>query len=119
MTATPAWPTCWPGTSPPPRERRPGWAGPCRYGQRLHLEDVSAGDPATDLAVLAVTDEDLLPAVQDGYAQTGAQAAAFDELIPFYVLLRRLAAAEWERRHGSTARTSRLLEQVASTRIPA
>lgn len=52
-----------------------------------------------------------------GYAPTRAEAAAFDELIPFYVLLRRLAAANWERQHGNPARTPRLLEQVARTRI--
>lgn len=87
-----------------------------RIAGLIDLEDVSAGDPAMDLAVLAVADEDLLPAVLDGYEPTRAEATAFDELIPFYVLLRRLAAAEWERWHGSPARTRRLLEQVAGTR---
>ncbi|ONI82631.1 hypothetical protein ALI22I_42110 [Saccharothrix sp. ALI-22-I] len=88
-----------------------------RIAGLIDLEDVSAGDPAMDLAVLAVADEDLLPAVLDGYAPTRAEAAAFDELIPFYVLLRRLAAANWEHQHGNPARTPRLLEQVARTRI--
>ncbi|MEO6086764.1 MAG: aminoglycoside phosphotransferase family protein [Umezawaea sp.] len=88
-----------------------------RIAGLIDLEDVSAGDPAMDLAVLAVTDEDLLPAVLDGYAPTRAEAASFDELIPFYVLLRRLAAANWEHQHGNPARTPRLLEQVARTRI--
>lgn len=86
-----------------------------RIAGLIDLEDVSAGDPAMDLAVLAVADEDLLPAVLDGYAPTREQAAAFDELIPFYVLLRRLAAAKWEHQHGDPARTVRLLEQVART----
>jgi aminoglycoside phosphotransferase (APT) family kinase protein len=87
-----------------------------RIAGLIDLEDVSAGDPAMDLAVLAVADEDLLPAVLEGYAPTSAEAAAFDELIPFYVLLRRLAAAKWEREHGDPARTTRLLEQVSRTR---
>ncbi|NUT98696.1 MAG: aminoglycoside phosphotransferase family protein [Saccharothrix sp.] len=88
-----------------------------RIAGLIDLEDLSAGDPAMDLAVLAVADEDLLPAVLDGYAPTSAESAAFAELIPFYVLLRRLAAAKWEHEHGDRARTSRLLEQVAATRI--
>ncbi|WP_158852427.1 phosphotransferase family protein [Saccharothrix deserti] len=88
-----------------------------RIAGLIDLEDVSAGDPAMDLAVLAVADEDLLPEVLEGYAPTRAEAAAFDELIPFYVLLRRLAAANWEHQHGNPARTPRLLEQVARTRI--
>ncbi|WP_158102692.1 phosphotransferase family protein [Lentzea kentuckyensis] len=89
-----------------------------RIAGLIDLEDVSPGDPAMDLAVLVVTDEDLLPAALDGYAPNRAEAAAFDELIPFYVLLRRLAAAKWEHEHGDPARTSGLVEQVARTRIP-
>jgi aminoglycoside phosphotransferase (APT) family kinase protein len=88
-----------------------------RIAGLIDLEDVSAGDPAMDLAVFAVADEELLPAVVEGYAPTSAEAAAFDELIPFYVLLRRLAAANWEHQHGDPARAARLLEQVAGTRI--
>lgn len=84
----------------------------------IDLEDLSAGDPAMDLAVLAVANEDFLPAVLDGYAPTTAEAAAFAHLIPFYVLLRRLAAAKWEHEHGNPARTTHLLEQVAKTRTP-
>lgn len=89
-----------------------------RIAGLIDLEDVSPGDPAMDLAVLAVTDKDLLPAVLDGYAPNRAEAAAFDELIPFYVVLRRLAAAKWELEHGDPTRTSLLLELVARTRIP-
>lgn len=89
-----------------------------RIAGLIDVHDLSAGDPAMDLAVFAVADEDLLPAVLDGYAPTEAEAAAFDALIPFYVLLRRLAAAEWEHRHGDPSRTPRLLAQVARTRIP-
>ncbi|WP_461118426.1 phosphotransferase family protein [Saccharothrix stipae] len=88
-----------------------------RIAGLIDLEDVSAGDPAMDLAVLAVADENLLPAVLEGYAPTNAEAVAFDELIPFYVLLRRLAAAKWEHERGDAARTPRLLEQVARTRM--
>lgn len=87
-----------------------------RIAGLIDVHDLSAGDPAMDLAVFAVADEALLPAVLDGYAPTKAEAEAFAELIPFYVLLRRLAKAEWEREHGDPARTSQLLEQVADVR---
>ncbi|MEJ2852400.1 MULTISPECIES: phosphotransferase family protein [unclassified Saccharothrix] len=89
-----------------------------RIAGLIDVHDLSAGDPAMDLAVFAVADEDLLPAVLEGYAPTPAEAEAFDRLIPFYVLLRRLAAAEWEREHGNPARTPIFLEQAARTPIP-
>ena len=64
----------------------------------IDLHDLGSGDPAMDLAVLTSSDEALLPGVLDGYRPTAVERGELDQLIPFYRLLRRLAAAEWESR---------------------
>lgn len=79
----------------------------------IDLHDVCAGDPAMDLAVLAVSDPRLLDEVVAGYRPTTDETAVFAELIPFYLLLRRLAAAEWQQTHGDPARTPELLSLCA------
>lgn len=79
----------------------------------IDLHDTCAGDPAMDLAVLAVTDPDLLDEVLVGYGPTASEDAVFAELVPFYLLLRRIAAAEWEMMHGDPARTPALLERAS------
>jgi hypothetical protein len=71
-----------------------------------------------DLAVLAVTDEDLLPGVVAGYQPTTAEQAAFDRLLPFYLFLRRLAAAEWNLTHGNPRLARHVLDLIDHTALP-
>lgn len=68
----------------------------------IDLHDVGPGDPLMDLAVLGLTDPDLIDGVLAGYGE-GVSADVPAELIDFYLLLRRLAGAEWQLRHGSRA----------------
>lgn len=84
----------------------------------IDLADVCPGDAAMDLAVIAVTDPDLLVDVLTGYQPTTSEQAAFPELIPFYVFLRRLAAAEFNHTHGAPAVTAHLLALVSDTELP-
>ena len=84
----------------------------------IDLHDVAPGDAAMDLAVMGVDDPDLIAGVLAGYRLTGAERMAYDQLIPFYLLLRRLAAAEWQLRCGDAARTPELLGLVRSSAIP-
>ena len=76
----------------------------------IDLAEVRSGDAAMDLAVIAVTDPDLLPGVLDGYRPTPDERQVFDRLIPFYLVLRRLAAAEWNLLHGDADVAERLLD---------
>ncbi len=78
----------------------------------IDLHDVCAGDAAMDLAVLAVSDPDLLAGVMSGYAPTPTEQVAFDVLIPFYVFLRRLAGAQWQLGYGDPRETSKLLALI-------
>jgi aminoglycoside phosphotransferase (APT) family kinase protein len=79
----------------------------------IDLCEVSSGDPAMDLAVIAVDDPALLTGVLAGYAPTPDETRAFDRLIPFYLFLRRLARAEWQLHYGDPAETDRLIAQLA------
>jgi Ser/Thr protein kinase RdoA (MazF antagonist) len=76
----------------------------------IDLHDTCSGDAAMDFAVLAVSDPPLLAGVLAGYEPNGDERAAFDRLIPFYLFLRRLAAAQWQLEHGDPAEAPRLLE---------
>ncbi|HEY1488885.1 MAG TPA: AAA family ATPase [Micromonosporaceae bacterium] len=84
----------------------------------IDLHDVTSGDAAMDLAVMGVDDLDLIAGVLAGYRLTGAERIAYDRLIPFYLLVRRLAAAEWHLRCGDAARTPAMLDLVRSSAIP-
>lgn len=66
----------------------------------IDLHDVGPGDPAMDLAVLGLTDPNLITGVLSGYG-AAEPADELPELIGFYLLLRRLAGAEWQLRLGS------------------
>ena len=79
----------------------------------IDLHDVGPGDPAMDLAVIGLTDDRLIPGVLNGYLAEHEQDAHLRSVIPFYLLLRRLAGAEWQLRNGSTADGTRLLRLAA------
>jgi aminoglycoside phosphotransferase len=83
-----------------------------RIAGLIDVHDVCSGDAAMDLAVMAVSDPDLLPGILDGYRPTSAQAQAFDQLIPFYTFLRRLAAAEWNLTYGEPTLAEQCLDLV-------
>lgn len=81
----------------------------------IDLHDLGPGDPAMDLAVIGLTDQDLMPGVMSGYGALGTHDPGGTEtdeleLIGFYLLLRRLAAADWLQRTGRPAEGRRLLE---------
>ena len=67
----------------------------------IDLHDAQPGDGVMDLGVIGVFDEDLLANILKGYAMDTAEQEAVDQLTPFYIFLRRLAAAEWHGRSGS------------------
>jgi aminoglycoside phosphotransferase (APT) family kinase protein len=66
--------------------------------QRVRLIDVAElqpGDPVMDLAVLRLHAPHLFSGVLDRYRQVELDAPHLAALLPFYVFLRGLAAAEW------------------------
>jgi aminoglycoside phosphotransferase (APT) family kinase protein len=76
----------------------------------IDLHDVGSGDPAMDLAVVGLDDDRLIPRVIDGYSSDQREIDDLAVLIPFYLLLRRLAGAEWQQRVGSDTEAERLLK---------
>lgn len=76
----------------------------------IDLHDVGPGDPAMDLAVIGLTDDRLIPEVLSGYGADHEENRSLRSLIPFYLLLRRLAGAEWQLRNGSSSVGTRLLQ---------
>jgi aminoglycoside phosphotransferase (APT) family kinase protein len=79
----------------------------------IDLHDVGPGDPAMDLAVIGLTDDRLIPEVLNGYLAEREHDPDLRSVIPFYLLLRRLAGAEWQLRNGSTSAGTRLLRLAA------
>lgn len=75
----------------------------------IDLHDVGSGDPAMDLAVVGLDDDRLIPPVLRGYMTDADQIDELNLLVPFYLLLRRLAGAEWHFRLGSEGKGRRLL----------
>ena len=59
------------------------------------IDEARAGDAVMDLAVLGVLEPRLLPGILAGYAPTPEEDEVIQQLLPFYLFLRRLAAAEW------------------------
>lgn len=86
----------------------------------IDLHDVGPGDPAMDLAVIGLTDDRLIPEVLNGYLADDEEDRALRSLIPFYLLLRRLAGAEWQLRNGSSSVGTRLLQLATrqAARVP-
>lgn len=69
----------------------------------IDVHDGQAGDSGMDLGVIGVFDGILLQNVRQGYEVDQTENAILDQLIPFYIFLRRLAAAEWHAKHGPPA----------------
>ena len=69
----------------------------------IDVHDGQAGDGGMDLGVIGVLDEPLLANMRLGYEADQEETAVLDRLIPFYIFLRRLAAAEWHGKNGSAA----------------
>jgi aminoglycoside phosphotransferase (APT) family kinase protein len=84
----------------------------------IDLHDVGPGDPAMDLAVVGMTESALIPEVLKGYRVEGDHGGDLDELISFYLQLRRLAGAEWLVRNGAPSTARRLL-RLADGQPPA
>ena len=85
----------------------------------VDLEAARGGDNGMDLGVMAVADPTLLSEVLVGYDADPAESAVLHELVPFYVFLRRLAAAEWNLGRGKDATVAAVLSLLNTTRIPA
>ncbi|MBA3906434.1 MAG: hypothetical protein H0X35_07090, partial [Pseudonocardiales bacterium] len=66
----------------------------------IDLADVHVGDPAMDLAVIALRDAALLPAVLAGCAPDHDEQRWIERALPLYVSLRRLSAARWTAEHA-------------------
>lgn len=66
----------------------------------IDLHDAKPGDGGMDLGVMGVLDEELMKNVRSGYECNKHESNILDRLVPFYVFLRRLAAAEWHGRFG-------------------
>ena len=75
----------------------------------IDLHDCQPGDGAMDLAVMGVIDQPLLDHALKGYAADSEEQEAHAELIPFYLFLRRLAAAEF---HASQGTSPALVDQA-------
>jgi len=80
-----------------------------RVAGLIDLHDVGPGDPAMDLAVVGLTDDRLITEVLNGYLAEPEEDSTLRSVIPFYLLLRRLAGAEWHLRNGATSVGTRLL----------
>ncbi|WP_189332873.1 phosphotransferase [Actinoplanes ianthinogenes] len=67
-------------------------------GDRVRLIDVAElqpGDPVMDLAVLSLHAPGILAGLLDRYDQAELDDRHLSELLPFYVFLRAVAAAQW------------------------
>jgi len=67
----------------------------------IDLHDCQPGDGAMDLAVFGLFNESLLDNALKGYEADRQEQEAIKELVPFYLFLRRLAAAEFHSKSGS------------------
>ena len=85
----------------------------------IDLELARGGDGAMDLGVMAVSDPALLQEVLAGYAADREESQTLDRLIPFYVFLRRLAAAEWKLTRGERREGACILQLLRSHPFPA
>jgi aminoglycoside phosphotransferase (APT) family kinase protein len=79
----------------------------------IDLHDLGPGDAAMDLAAIYLHDPSLTESVLDGYQPTEQDRETFDRLIPFFTVIRGLAAAEWNQRHGQETNVSDLLRRAS------
>ena len=84
----------------------------------IDVHDAAAGDAGMDLGVMGVLDEGLLGNVRTGYDADADETAVLDQLIPFYLFLRRVAAAEWHGRFGPREVAERALMLAKATPFP-
>ena len=84
----------------------------------IDVAEARAGDAAMDFGVIAVNDPALLQDMLEGYEPTPEERVTFDTLVPFYVFLRRLAAAEWDVAHGDGSVAKRLFRLVEDEPFP-
>ena len=84
----------------------------------IDLENARGGDAGMDLGVMGVSDPALLTNLLAGYEPDAGEVALFGVLLPFYVFLRRLAAAEFSLGLGDEKEASRLLALVHDDPIP-
>ena len=75
----------------------------------IDLHDGQAGDGGMDLGVIGVFDQPLLDNMLKGYDADSEEMETLFHLLPFYIFLRRLAAAEWHSRFGSASIAKRTL----------
>jgi hypothetical protein len=76
------------------------------------VHDLGPGDAAMDLAAIHLDDPLLTSGVLDGYRPTVQEGEAFDRLIPFFTVIRGLAAAEWNQRQKQNAKVADLLHRA-------
>jgi len=69
--------------------------GPDARVRLIDVANLQAGDPVMDLAVLHLHSPELLNDVLEDYDHPEVSQEHLAELLPFYVFLRALAAAEW------------------------
>ena len=72
-----------------------------------------------DLGVMGVSDPVLLQNVLEGYPATAFRREVLGQLLPFYVFLRRLAAAEWNLGLKATDRCRLFLHLIEENPFPA
>ena len=75
----------------------------------IDLENAQGGDAGMDFGVIGVLDEALLKNMRKGYSETVEESDVLEQLIPFYIFLRRLAAADWNYRHDAPKIADRAL----------
>ena len=78
----------------------------------IDLHEAQGGDAGMDLGVIGVADQQLLANMRMVYTVEAQEDEMLDRLVPFYIFLRRLAAAEWNIKHGSTEIAQRALAQA-------
>ncbi len=69
--------------------------GPDDRVRLIDVANLQPGDPVMDVAVLVMHAPELFAGVFDAYHQDEVTSRHLTELLPFYVFLRALAAAEW------------------------
>ncbi len=75
----------------------------------IDVHDAQPGDSAMDLGVIGIFDNRLLENVRAGYKGDAVEKQTLDQLLPFYIFLRRLAAAEWHAKFGSAVISQKAL----------
>ena len=79
----------------------------------IDVADLDSGDPAMDLAVLELDEPGMCDAVLAGYRPGSDERARLDAVVPFYVFLRALAAAEWRIRIEGDSNVEDLLDRAS------